>query len=59
MRMQKYWYLGFLGLVGIYFLPEVTKVFSGEASLWKLTNILWFLWFLNFIPDGKSEKRED
>lgn len=51
MRLQKYWYLGVLGVVGIYAFPDLTKVFSGEHSLWSLTNLAWFLWFLNFLPE--------
>lgn len=59
MTLQKHWYLGFLGLVGIYAFPDLTKVFSGHDSLWQLTNLLWLLWFLNFLPDTNSRKSED
>jgi hypothetical protein len=47
---DKYWYLGFLGFVGIYELPVVIAYFQEGGSTWALTNLLWFLWFSHFIP---------
>jgi len=47
--MQKAWYLGFIGIVGIFRLPEVLSVFNG-GDLRQLLSILWFLWFLFFLP---------
>lgn len=47
---DKYWYLGFLGFVGFYELPEVIAYFQGDGSAWNLAALLWFLWFSHFIP---------
>lgn len=55
MTMQKKWYLGFLGLIGIYKLPTVLGFFQGTEQWWELLNLLWFMWFLYFIPEGKKE----
>jgi hypothetical protein len=52
-KFEKYWYLGFLGLVGVYKLPLVMAYFQGNGSAWDLANLLWLLWFLNFIPVAK------
>ncbi len=59
--MHKYWYLGFLGFIGFYKLPETISYFQGTGTLWDLSNILWFLWFLDFLPvkkyfDNDSQK---
>ncbi len=53
--LQKYWYLGFLGIIGIYQWPEVLAFFQGEASFWVLSDLLWFLWFSYFIPQKKNK----
>jgi hypothetical protein len=50
-KFEKYWFLGFLGFVGFYELPEILNYFQGNESLWIFTNLLWFFWFLNFIPN--------
>jgi len=49
-KLQKHWYLGFLGLVGFYELPDILEAFRGSGSPWNLAGLLWFLWFLNFLP---------
>lgn len=49
--LQKYWFLGFLGLTGIYEWPEIWACWQGEGSLWNLTKLLWFLWFTYFLPE--------
>lgn len=49
-QFQKYWYLGFLGFIGIYELPEVWAYFQGEGTFWVLTDLLWLLWFFDFLP---------
>lgn len=46
----KYWYLGFLGFIGLFYLSEIRSFFLGEASIWALSHSLWFLWFSYFIP---------
>ncbi len=49
-KTNKYWYLGFLGFIGFYKLPEVLLLFQQKNSIWEFTDLLWFLWFLNFLP---------
>jgi len=44
---QRFWYLGFLGLVGIYELPQVISAIQAGESLWALSNLLWLL-FLTY-----------
>ena len=44
-KFRKDWMLGFLGLFGLWGIPEVlTQDIFG--SLW----LLWFLWFYYFVP---------
>ncbi|CAM1374296.1 conserved hypothetical protein [Tenacibaculum litopenaei] len=50
---DRHWYLGFLGIIGIYKLPEILCFFTCGASFWVLLNVLWFLWFSYFIPTAK------
>ena len=59
MTFQKRWYLGFLGLIGVYELPKLIEVFSVGGSWWDLTGALWFLWFLYFIPETKADASGD
>lgn len=54
-EFEKYWYLGFLGLIGFYELSPVIAYFQGQADAWILLNLLWFLWFSHFIP--KKQKK--
>jgi len=49
-KFKKYWFLGFLGLIGFYELPTVIDYFQGQTDAWALLNLLWFLWFDHFIP---------
>lgn len=49
-RFSRFWYLGFLGLIGFAELPPVISFFQGTHSAWALTGLLWFLWFSHFIP---------
>lgn len=56
MKMQKYWYLGFLSLIGFYRLPLMLDYLQGAENSWLvLTNLLWFLWLLNFIPEFSDQ----
>lgn len=55
MTFQKYWYLGFLGLIGIYELLQFIGAFQPGGSWWDVTAALWFLWFLYFIPETKAD----
>lgn len=54
MRMQPHWYLGFLGFIGFYKLPAIIGFFQTGGTWWDLANILWSLWFLNFIPEPRK-----
>lgn len=59
MTFQKHWYLGFLGLVGIYKFPEILEFFLTDGSWWGLSTALWFLWFLYFIPETAPDISDD
>jgi len=51
-QMQKTWYLGFLGLIGFHQFPHAWEVLSGQSQdYWGLLSLMWFLWFLNFLPE--------
>lgn len=52
--MQKHWYLGVIGLVGLYKIPVVLAVFQGTGPWWDLLNLLWLLWFLYLIPESRE-----
>jgi hypothetical protein len=54
--MNKYWWLGFLGFIGFYKLPEVIDFFQGTGNWFVLINLLWFFWFLEFIPQKKKNQ---
>jgi hypothetical protein len=41
MIMQKHWWLGFLGSIGLYKLPEVLSYFQGTGSALDLLNLCW------------------
>jgi hypothetical protein len=58
MRFQKHWYLGLLGCVGFYELPDFIAFFADGGSWWGLTSVLWFLWFLHFVPESASQSRD-
>lgn len=58
MKMQKHWYLGFLGLAGFYFFPEVRTVLTGDGHWFGLANLLWFLWFFHFVPETGPRKEK-
>jgi hypothetical protein len=54
MEMQKEWWLGFLGFVGLYKLPLIIGFFNASGSLWDLASAVWLLCFLYFIPEPKQ-----
>jgi hypothetical protein len=58
MKMNKYWWLGFLGFVGFYKFPEVWAYFDEGGSPWVMTGLLWFLWFLEFIPTKRNKTEQ-
>ena len=59
MTFQKRWYLGFLGLIGVYELPKLIEFFSADGSWWGLTGVFWFLWFFYFVPERKTDAPAD
>ncbi len=59
MTFQKRWYLGFLGLIGVYELPKLIGIFQPDGSWWDLTGALWFLWFFYFVPENKADASDD
>lgn len=59
MKFQKHWYLGFLGFIGIYYVPTIIDLISIGGNLLDWTNALWFLWFLYFIPDTAISKNDE
>lgn len=56
MKPQKYWYLGFLGIIGLINIPGVYEKIMSGGSLWSLVNLLWLLWFLNFWPEADQSE---
>ena len=52
-KLDTYWFLGFLGFVGFYKLTLIINCFYGQETFWELLNVLWFSWFLYFIPKKK------
>ncbi len=60
MKMQNYWYLGFLGFIGFYKLGDFLTALQAGGNWLALTGPLWFLWFLDFIPETTpKEKRHE
>ncbi|MFT5254603.1 MAG: hypothetical protein ACI87N_003679 [Flavobacteriales bacterium] len=57
-QFDKHWYLGFLGLIGFYKVPSVWAFFQGDGTFWDLTNLLWLLWLLYFLPE-KTIKNDE
>lgn len=51
MQMQKRWWLGFLGFIGIYKLPDVMAALNGQASAWEYIYLSWLIWLLYFVPE--------
>ncbi|SIS98008.1 hypothetical protein [Neptunomonas antarctica] len=56
MRLKKHWWLGFLGFAGFYKLPQVIAFFEQGGSYLVLLNLLWFFWFMEFIPNKKVDE---
>jgi hypothetical protein len=56
LKMQNHWYLGLIGLVGLWKFPHIWHFFVGQSgNYWDLANLLWFLWFLYLIPEERNE----
>ncbi|SCA98130.1 Uncharacterized protein BWINRA5_01529 [Bacillus mycoides] len=56
MKMQKNWWLGFLGLIGIYEIPGMIEAFQADKGWFALISLVWLLWFGYFIPEKKEDK---
>lgn len=48
MKMQEHWYLGFIGIVGLYKPPDILGFFQGTGTLRDLGN------FLNRLPEDSE-----
>jgi ribosomal protein S18 acetylase RimI-like enzyme len=44
------WYLGFLGFIIIFFIPNILDAFTQSGNYWNLLHLSWLFWFLYFIP---------
>jgi hypothetical protein len=51
--MQKRWWLGFVGLIGLWKLPTVIAAFRGDGGLWDYQWLTWLIWLLYFIPERR------
>lgn len=56
--MQENWWLGFLGFVGIYKLPDILGAFHGDNSPWEYIYLSWLLWLLYFVPEKARTDRD-
>ncbi len=52
MKWQERWWLGLLGLIGIYQLPAVLEALVVGGPLLTYADLLWLLWFSYLIPEG-------
>lgn len=55
MKLQKRWWLGFLGLIGFLKLPAFLEALHGEGPKWELLSVTWFIWLLYFVPEGEKK----
>ncbi|MDA2255908.1 MULTISPECIES: hypothetical protein [Bacillus cereus group] len=55
MKMQKNWWLGFLGFMGVYKIPGMIEAFQVDGNWMKLIGFIWLLWFGYFIPEKKED----
>lgn len=58
MQVPKYWWLGFLGLIGLYKLPDVVAAFNGDKGPIEYLYLTWLLWLLYFVPQKPPSGRE-
>ncbi|WP_447726193.1 hypothetical protein [Sphingomonas koreensis] len=56
MQMQKRWWLGFVGLIGFYKLPDMILAWHSRESAWEFLSLGWFLWLLYFVPEPHRER---
>jgi hypothetical protein len=55
MQMQKRWWLGFVGLIGFYKVPDMVLAWHGRESAWEFLSLGWFLWLLYFVPELRRD----
>lgn len=55
MKLPKRWYLGFLGLIGVYKFNYAISAFNGSAPWIEALSLGWLIWFLYFIPEKNSK----
>ena len=48
--MRERWRFGFLGFIGLLYLPKMSDATQGEASPWYFLHVLWFGYFYFFTP---------
>ncbi len=56
MTLQRYWYLGLLGIIGVYQLPDSFAALTGFAPWYEALNLAWFLWFSYLIPNWRGQE---
>ncbi|BCR36258.1 GNAT family N-acetyltransferase [Mariniplasma anaerobium] len=49
---NSHWYLGFLGFIILFFIPDILSAFTQTGSYWSLLHLLWLFWFSYFIPEN-------
>lgn len=59
MKFRKGWWLGFLGLIGVYKFPDVIDAFHGEKGWTACIGLIWFIWFGYFIPEKKDDEKKE
>jgi ribosomal protein S18 acetylase RimI-like enzyme len=53
LTLNRYWWLGLLGLIGFVYMNDVRNVFINGGNYFLLLNLLWFSWFIYFIPSKR------
>lgn len=53
LMLNKYWWLGLLGLIGFVYINDIRNVFINGGNYFLLLNLLWFSWFIYFIPSRR------
>lgn len=53
LMLNKYWWLGLLGLIGFLYINDIRNVLMNGGNYFLLLNLLWFSWFIYFIPSRR------
>lgn len=53
LTFNKYWWLGLFGFIGFVFFNDIRNVFTNDGNFLALLNLLWFSWFIYFIPSRR------